>query len=55
MICTNCCKDDGINQDFTSLPGFAIVKLCSEWLCDQCMDEREQPQPSNGDREGGAS
>ncbi len=42
MICTNCCKDDDLTQDFSGLPSHAIVKLCSEWLCDECMDERDR-------------
>lgn len=41
MICTNCNKDDCLDQDFSNLSLKAVNILCSEWLCDECMDERE--------------
>jgi len=41
MICTNCHQDDQLDQDFSALPLHAVKLLCEQWLCDECMDERE--------------
>lgn len=52
MICTKCQKDDELDQDLSGLPVRTIVNLCSEWLCDECMDEHEA---MNSTTDGAAS
>lgn len=41
MICTSCHQDDGLDQDFSELPLHVVKLLCKEWLCGECMTERE--------------
>lgn len=44
MICTNCHKEDGREQDLKDVPVWVIEALCKNWLCDDCLDQFEQEE-----------
>lgn len=44
MICTNCYTPTGVEPDFAGLGVEAITALCNNWLCTECLDERDHNQ-----------
>lgn len=42
MICTNCHRQTGVELECETLSVEAIIVLCENWRCNDCLDDLER-------------
>lgn len=51
MICTNCFQPTYVDPDFGNLPAEAVIEICENWMCVDCLDiaaQEEAVAPDEG-------
>jgi hypothetical protein len=48
LICTDCCRDTGVEPDFSHMPVQVVIALTESWLCNDCLDTVEAAEAPAG-------